>query len=60
MFFNVLIVILVILSVLLGALGEVWKGPYQGNSDMVRSSAGFWFVPVAAVTALMLIIRFAA
>ena len=52
-------VIMLILTILTGWAGEVWRGRYDGNSDMVRKSAQFWFLWIAALTVLLGIMRFA-
>jgi hypothetical protein len=56
---TVVFVLMLIATLLLGFAGQVWKGRYQGNSDVIRSSAQFWFLIVAAVTVILGIARFA-
>ena len=54
----VIFIILLVISILLGLVGEVYKGYYSGNSDMVRSSAQFWFLIFGVATAIVGFIHF--
>lgn len=58
MFMLVIFIILLVISILLGLVGEVYKGYYSGNSDMVRSSAQFWFLIFGVATAIVGFIHF--